>query len=83
MDNAPPHLLSIDKEIEAAAVESGLVLRIKRQPANSPDMNLIDLGFFNTIQSVQNKHPTKNVDELITVLKDSYNGQQRSTADAF
>ena len=39
-------------------------------------MNILDLGFFNAIQSIQNKHPTKNLDELIAVVTDSFYKEQ-------
>ena len=77
MDNAPPHLISaIDRTVEAEAKKQGLDLKIKRQPANSPDMNILDLGFFNAIQSIQNKHPPKNLDKLIAVVNDSFYKEQ-------
>jgi hypothetical protein len=36
------------------------------QPANSPHLNVLDLGFFNIIQSLQHKEAPKNVDELVS-----------------
>ena len=45
---------------------------MKRQPARSPDMNVLDLGFFNSIQSLQNKKQPKSVDELIEVVKAAF-----------
>ena len=35
-------------------------------------MNVLDPEFFNAIQSIQNKHPTKNLDELITVVTKAF-----------
>ena len=41
MDNALPHLISIDRTVEAEAKKQGLDLKIKRQPANSPDIMML------------------------------------------
>jgi hypothetical protein len=35
------------------------------QPANSPDTNINDLGFFISIQALQFQHPSTNIGELI------------------
>jgi exosome complex RNA-binding protein Rrp42 (RNase PH superfamily) len=40
------------------------------QPPNSPDLNVLDLGFFAAIQALQHKETPKTVDVLIgTVVK--------------
>ena len=45
-------------------------------------MNILDLGFFTAIQSIQNKHPTKNLDELITVVtKSFYDDRNKKSLD--
>ena len=56
MDNAPPHPLEIDRIVEAEAKKQGLDLKIKQQPANLPDMNVLDLGFF--FNAIQNQYRT-------------------------
>jgi hypothetical protein len=42
-DNAPAHPVSAGTALTAAAQEDGWNLIIKRQPARSPDMNILDL----------------------------------------
>ncbi|ETV97361.1 hypothetical protein H310_09696 [Aphanomyces invadans] len=42
------------------------------QPANSPDLNILDLGFFNSIQSLQHKMTAFTVDELIGNVKKAF-----------
>jgi hypothetical protein len=49
------------------------------QPPNSPDLNVLDLGYFCSIQSLQHQKTPRNVDELIEALTDSFEGLQRST----
>ena len=43
------------------------------QPPNSPDMNVLDLGFFNQIQTIQYETCAINIDELVANVIDCYN----------
>lgn len=45
-DNAPSHVHVDDEEVMKAACEGGWHIRLKCQPPNSPDTNILDLGFF-------------------------------------
>ncbi|KAJ3661851.1 hypothetical protein Zmor_006230 [Zophobas morio] len=68
-DNARPHCSVDDEEVVRAGSENGWNKKMICQPLNSPDFNVLDLGFFNAIQSLQHESPT-NIDELIpTVYK--------------
>jgi hypothetical protein len=40
---------------------------MKRQPPNSPDFIVLELGFFAAIQALQ--HQSANIDELINIWK--------------
>ena len=42
------------------------------QPANSPDLNTLDLAFFRAIQSLQNQKPAKNINEMIDHVMEAY-----------
>ncbi len=42
------------------------------QPPNSPNMDVLDLGFFNAIQSPQHKHAPRSIDELVHVVEEAY-----------
>ncbi|KAJ0394050.1 hypothetical protein ATCC90586_009234 [Pythium insidiosum] len=55
LDNASPHVEANDSEVLAAGREDGWRIIIDCQPAQSPDLNVIDLGYFNSIQSLQNR----------------------------
>ncbi|KAL3765301.1 hypothetical protein ACHAWO_000966 [Cyclotella atomus] len=44
-----------------------------KKPPNSPDFNICDLAEFRAMQSLQQQHRTKNVDELIEVVKKCWN----------
>jgi len=42
------------------------------QPANSPDMNCLDLGFFASLQSLTDRTTSRNMDELIANVINEY-----------
>jgi hypothetical protein len=50
-DGAKSHILLNDRRFRLAALVAGLNVTIYNQPAQSPDLNLLDLGFFRCIQS--------------------------------
>ncbi|KAH9114660.1 hypothetical protein AeMF1_011275 [Aphanomyces euteiches] len=69
-DNASPHgefpqdLLS--RHLPQFDVE------VRCQPPNSPDLNVLDLGYFNAIQSLQYTKSPTTIDELIVAVQDSF-----------
>ncbi|KAI5395572.1 hypothetical protein KIW84_061935 [Lathyrus oleraceus] len=71
-DNAPCHVSLDDEEFRVAASEGGFDIRLTCQPPNSPDLNVLDLGFFTAIQSLQQKEVVNSVDELIQVVENAY-----------
>jgi hypothetical protein len=42
------------------------------QPANSPDLNINDLGLFNAIQAVYNREVPRTYDDIITCVQRAY-----------
>ncbi|XP_042022940.1 uncharacterized protein LOC121770239 [Salvia splendens] len=64
-DNAKPHLKSSDLQFEAIVSTDGFKFHLVSQPANSPDTNVLDLGFFRAIQSLQDDKLATNMDELL------------------
>ncbi|KAI5439433.1 hypothetical protein KIW84_024998 [Lathyrus oleraceus] len=80
-DNAPCHVSIDDEEFRKAASEGGFDIRLSCQPPNSPDLNVLDLGFFNVIQSLQQKEVSKSVDELIEVVQNSYDNFSSKQSD--
>jgi hypothetical protein len=52
-DNARPHAKVDDPAILEAGHEGGWNITLTCQPPNSPDFNVLDLGYFNSIQSLQ------------------------------
>ena len=76
-DGAKPHFVvdengvCKDREWNLALQEHGLEGQINMitQPANSPDVNVNDLGFFNSLQSYYLKMIPRNPMELIAMVK--------------
>ncbi|XP_057418948.1 uncharacterized protein LOC130713174 [Lotus japonicus] len=71
-DNARTHISHDDDEFLKAATQDGFDIRLMCQPANSPDLNVLDLGFFNAIQSLQHKEAPKNIDQLVSAVVKSF-----------
>mmetsp|Transcript_19480 Transcript_19480/g.28658 ORF Transcript_19480/g.28658 Transcript_19480/m.28658 type:complete len:180 (-) Transcript_19480:8-547(-) len=71
-DNAQPHISPMDMEFCNAVKALDLNVQLVCQPPNSPDMNMLDLGYFNAIQSLQHKAAPQNIDELILAVYESF-----------
>ena len=52
--------------------KNGWNISLVNQPPNSPDMNILDLGFFNAIQALQMTENTATVDELIAAVQHAF-----------
>ncbi|KAG3034460.1 hypothetical protein PC120_g1430 [Phytophthora cactorum] len=52
-DNAEPHVLEDDSELEAAGSIGGWTIQMRCQLPRSPDLNVLDLGYFSFIQALQ------------------------------
>ena len=73
-DNATPHRAMDAEDVEEYAMEEhGIRVEFEFQPAQSPDMNVLDLGFFNSLQSHQQERLASNVQEIINNVTAVYN----------
>ncbi|XP_057798731.1 uncharacterized protein LOC131014673 [Salvia miltiorrhiza] len=72
-DNAKPHIKVDDLEFLAVPRADGFNIQLLCQPANSPDTNVNDLGFFRAIQSLKDQKPANEVGELIKNVQETYN----------
>ena len=70
-DGAKSHILEDDVEFKEAVEEIGLNLTVFTQSPNSPDTNILDLGFFRAIQSFNDDCPA-NEEELIKSVEKAY-----------
>lgn len=68
-DNAKPHKIQLDAEFLDAARKDGFDIRLMFQPAQSPDLNVLDLGYFRAIQSLQYQEAPKILMHLFVRLR--------------
>ncbi|KAH9095269.1 hypothetical protein Ae201684P_013385 [Aphanomyces euteiches] len=80
-DNAPAHSRLDDAEILAACNSDGWNIEMRFQPAKSPDLNVLDLGFFNSIQALQQRFECGTIEELIDAVKISFHELERLTLE--
>ena len=73
-DNAKPHrsATNTNPDMVAAITATGLDIVFDNQPAQSPDTNILDLGFFNSIQALQQQHKTDNIQQLCQVVDECF-----------
>ncbi|XP_042032238.1 uncharacterized protein LOC121778919 [Salvia splendens] len=71
-DNAKLYLKSSDLQFDAIASTNGFKFHLISQPANSPDTNVLDLGFFRAIQSLQDDKLATNIGELLANVWSSF-----------
>lgn len=72
-DNAKPHGQFVTNIINEVGSEDGWNIKLVNQPPNSPDFNVLDLGFFNAIQSLQHQQSPKTIDDLVYAVQNAYN----------
>ena len=70
-DGARSHILEDDVEFKEVVDEIGLNLTVYTQLPNSPDTNILNLGFFRAIQSFNDDCPA-NEEELIKSVEKAY-----------
>ena len=71
-DNAGPHRAMTSELIKASVDLGPYSILVKNQPPNSPDFNVLDLGFFNSIQSLQYQKATRTIEELIGAVETAF-----------
>lgn len=66
-DNAPSHFEDADRDWQIEkSIDRRFKFELKYQPPNSPDCNVLDLGFFRSIQSIHQKtRGIKTVDDVV------------------
>ncbi len=73
-DNAPSHVSpSAMQAIQQAQSNTQNRIQLVCQPPNSPDLNVLDLGFFRSIQSMQQHQQCHSITDLIKSVEEAYN----------
>ena len=70
-DGVKNHIHEDDEEFNNALMEQDIDAKLYMQTLNSPDVNLLDLGFFRAIQSFNDASP-KNKEELVQLVTEAY-----------
>jgi hypothetical protein len=68
-----------DEEFKIAVAHTGIDIRLINQPANSPDLNVLDLGFFNSLQSLSYDRVSRNLDDLIANVTNEFDNYDPDT----
>ena len=63
--------------MKAATEVDGYEIELKQQPANSPDLNVLDLGFFASIQALQHQKQAYNMATMLKACDDAFNEYPR------
>ncbi|XP_074314595.1 uncharacterized protein LOC141649819 [Silene latifolia] len=71
-DNAKPHISAQDLDFLSVAKSDGFDIDLVCQPPNSPDLNILDLVFFRSIQTLQHKKCPESILELIESVGKAY-----------
>ncbi|ETV73527.1 hypothetical protein H257_11652 [Aphanomyces astaci] len=71
-DNARPHVSIRDPDVVAAGALHGWDIRLDSQPPMSPDFNVLDLVFFNAIQSLQHQKMSRCIEDLVAAVHEAY-----------
>ena len=71
-DNARPHITCDDLHVQGAARKDGWKMKLVKQPANLPDLNILDLGFFRSLQAIQQKKGAKDVNPLVSDVQKGF-----------
>ncbi|OWZ19897.1 Mar9 Transposase [Phytophthora megakarya] len=64
-DNATPHAITNDLDVLWAGLSDGWNIRVKHQQPNRSDLNVLDLGYLSSLQSLQYRENCFNIDEHI------------------
>ena len=75
-DNAGPHV-----KPGLLWEGNGLTVTMVCQPASSPDFNILDLGYFNAIQALQQKRRCRTVEDLLRAVQLSFKELPRQSLE--
>lgn len=68
-DNAPGHIDGKTADFTSVAQRYDWNIQLVSQPSNSPDFNILDLGFFPAIQSLDYDENMRTVEDIVRCTK--------------
>ena len=73
-DNAKPHIDPNDPEFLEVASSDGFNINLSCQLPNSPELNVLDLGLFRPVQSLQHQEAPSTIDDLVNAIEKAFHG---------
>ena len=73
-DNAKPHIDPNDPEFLEVASSDGFNINLSCQLPNSPELNVLDLGLFRAVQSLQHQEAPSTIDDLVNAIEKAFHG---------
>ncbi|GMF17027.1 unnamed protein product [Phytophthora fragariaefolia] len=80
-DKAGPHVREDDAELETAEKVEGWRIKMRCQPPRSPDLNVLDLGVFASIQALQYRKAAYDAVSLIEAVQNAFDEIRWQTLD--
>ncbi|XP_074373784.1 uncharacterized protein LOC141714147 [Apium graveolens] len=78
-DNARTHISQADEEWQQVHQQGDFTFILVQQPPNSPDLNILNLGFFRSIQSLMHKKMPKDIDSMMNAVHEAFYQLDAST----
>ena len=78
-DNARPHITANNPVFLERVATMELNITLVQQPPNSPDLNVLDLGYFSAIQALQQQQRQASIDGLVESVEFSFQNLCQST----
>ena len=72
LDGDGDHSINDDKYVKREFLDSGLNIKLEKKPPQGPEVNVLYLGYFTSIQELHHKKGCKNVDDLVSKVISSY-----------
>lgn len=80
-DNAKPHVSPFDPDILDAGLADGWHIRLTCQPPNSPDLNVLDLGLFASLQTLQYEKKMRGIEDIVDAVEEAFKTMKWETLD--
>lgn len=80
-DNAKAHVHLDNQEVHDSGHRNRSAIKLIAQPPNSPDFNILDLGFFRGIQSLRYKTPVQTLQGLIDAVQAAWDAYEPRKID--
>ena len=72
LDGASAHNIEKDIDVKRSIFDNDLPIIFRKKPPQSQDLNVLDLGYFNSIQGLQYKKEFETVNDLVSNVLKSY-----------